>query len=114
MMAYNAHAPKLLSFMFTKAWDIDKDKNSETYKQFTLQDKFNYEVITPELVEGCPEFDMSYFANLPFKDITVEEIKAMKSRFNGIPEVAWPLIRYWVKDIDACSLNVCKRRGYIV
>jgi hypothetical protein len=114
MMAYNAHAPKLLSFMFTKAWDIDKDENSETKGQFTLQDKFNYEVITRELVEGCPEFDMSYFDDLPFQNISTDEIEAMKLQYNGIPDVAWPLIRYWVKDIRLCSDNVCKRRGYIV
>ena len=114
MMAFNAFAPKMLPFMFKQAWDKDKDKNSEKYKQFTLQDKFNYEVITHDLVKGCDEFDMSYFDDLPFKDITTDEIKAMKSKYNGIPEVAWPLIRYWVKDINACSLNVCKRRGYIV
>ena len=114
MMAFNAFAPKLLPFMFTKAWDKDKDKNSDKYGQFTLQDKFNYEVITPELVEDCPEFDIGYFDDLPFKDITTDEIDAMKSKYNGIPDVAWPLIRYWVKDIRLCSPNVCKRRGYIV
>jgi hypothetical protein len=114
MMAFNTFAPKMLSFMFTKAWDIDKDKNSEKVGQFTLQDKFNYEVITRELVEGCQEFDMSYFDDLPFQNISAEEIEAMKMKYNGVPEVAWPLIQYWVKDIRKCSPNVCKRRGYIV
>lgn len=113
MMAFNAFAPKMLSFMFSKTLDIDKDKNSETYKQFTLQDKFNYEVITRELVEGCPEFDMSYFDDLPFQNISAEEIEAMKIKYNGIPDVAWPLIRVWIKDIRKCSDNVCIRRGYI-
>lgn len=113
MMAYNAFKPKLLPFMFKQAWDIDKDKNSDTYKQFTLQNKFNYEVITRELVEGCDDCDKSYFDDLPFQNISTDEIEAMKMKYNGIPDVAWPLIHYWVKDIRLCSDNVCKRRGYI-
>jgi hypothetical protein len=51
---------------------------------------------------------------LPFQNISAEEIEAMKMKYNGVPEVAWPLIQYWVKDIRKCSPNVCKRRGYIV
>ena len=75
--------------------------------------KYNYEFITPELVAGCEEFDQSYFENLPFVNISEDEIVAMKATFTGIPESAWPLIKYWTKDIRKCSDNVCLRRGYI-
>ena len=52
---------------------------------------------------------------IQLEDFSVtDEIEAMKLQYNGIPDVAWPLIRYWVKDIRLCSPNVCKRRGYIV
>ena len=94
MMAYNAFKPKLLPFMF--------DVNG----------KYNYEVITPGLVANCPEFDQSYFEQLPFADITPEEADAMRAKYTGIPDRAWPLIQYWTKDIRKCSDNVCKRRGY--
>ena len=96
MMAFNAFKKKLLPFCF--------DSNG----------KFNYEFITPELVENCEEFDYSYFENLPFANITEEEIIEMKTKYNGIPNIAWNLIRYWTKDIRQCSENVCKRRDYIV
>jgi hypothetical protein len=75
--------------------------------------KYNYEFITPDLVEGCEEFDQSYFENLPFVNISEDEIVAMKATFTGIPESAWPLVKYWTKDIRKCSENVCRRRGYI-
>lgn len=94
MMAFNAFKPKLLPFMF--------DSNG----------KYNYEIITRELVAGCEEFDQSYFEHLPFANITEVEIASMKSKFTGIPESAWPLIKYWTKDIRNCSDNVCLRRGY--
>lgn len=95
MMAFNAFKSKLLPFMF--------DSNG----------KYNYEIITPELVAGCEEFDQSYFQQLPFANITEEEIAMMRAKFTGIPESAWPLIKYWTKDIRKCSENVCRRRGYI-
>ena len=96
MMAFNAFKKKLLPFCF--------DSNG----------KFNYEFITPELVENCEEFEYSYFENLPFANITEEEIIEMKTKYNGIPIIAWGLIRYWTKDIRQCSENVCRRRDYIV
>lgn len=95
MMASSAFHPKLLPFCF--------DANG----------KYNYEVITPELVTDCPEFDQTYFETLPMASITDAEIEQMKVHYTGIPTVAWPLIRYWTKDIRKCSPNVCKRRGYI-
>jgi hypothetical protein len=95
MMAFNAWSPKLLPFMFDE------------------QGKYNYEVITPELVAECTEFDPSYFEQLPFAQITLEEIEKMKAKYSGIPSVAWHLIKYWTKDIRQCSDNVCRRRGYI-
>ena len=95
MMAFNAFKPKLLPFMFNAAG------------------KYNYEVITPELVSGCPEFDHSYFERLPFANATDAEIASMRSKFNGIPYAAWALVKYWTKDVRECSENVCKRRGYI-
>jgi hypothetical protein len=94
MMAFNAFKTKLLSFMF--------DSNG----------KYNYEIITPELVAECEEFDQSYFGALPFANITEDEIVTMKAKFAGIPESAWPLLKYWTKDIRECSENVCLRRGY--
>lgn len=95
MMAFNAFKGKLLPFMFDPAG------------------KFNYEVITPELVSECAEFDQSYFDRLPFAHATDAEIAAMRARYTGIPAAAWPLVRYWTKDIRKCSENVCRRRGYI-
>jgi hypothetical protein len=94
MMAFNAFKPKLLPFMF--------DSNG----------KYNYEIITPELVADCEEFDQSYFEKLPFSSVTEEEIGEMKAKFTGIPAAAWSLIKYWTKDIRKCSDNVCLRRGY--
>ncbi len=94
MMAFNAFKPKLLSFMF--------DSNG----------KYNYEVITPELVAGCEEFDPTYFEQLPFATITPEEVIAMRAKYTGIPDRAWTLVKYWTKDIRECSDNVCRRRGY--
>lgn len=114
MMAFNTFAPKLLPFMFIEAFDVDTNKQSDTFKQVTLQRKFNYEVITRELVAGCDEFDMTYFDNLPFQNITPKEVESMKIKYNGIPSIAWCSIQYWVKDIRKCSVNVAKRRGYIV
>lgn len=95
MMAFNAWSPKLLPFMF--------DNNG----------KYNYEVITPELVANSPEFDQSYFEHLPFSQVTEVEIAQMKAKYTGIPSVAWPLVKYWTKDIRECTDNVCRRRGYI-
>ena len=94
MMAFGAFKSKLLSFMF--------DSNG----------KYNYEVITPELVAGCEEFDHSYFEQLPFASIKPEEVSVMRAKYTGIPERAWALIKYWTKDIRQCSDNVCRRRGY--
>ena len=73
----------------------------------------NYEVITKELVDGCNDFDQAYFDDLPFQDITPEELIELKVKYNGIPQVAWGLIEYWTKDIRECSDMVAKRRGYI-
>jgi hypothetical protein len=95
MMAFNAFKPKLLSFMF------DRDG------------KYNYELITPEVVDGCAEFDQEYFSHLPMVDCTEAEIHELRAKFTGIPAAAWPLVKYWTKDIRQCSENVCKRRGYI-
>ena len=94
MMAFNAFKPKLLPFMF--------DSNG----------KYNYEIITPELVAGC-EFDQNYFEQLPLANVSEDEIASMKAKFTGIPESAWPLIKYWTKDPRECSENICNRRGYI-
>ena len=78
---------------------------------FDSQGKFNYEVLTPELVgEHLPK---EFFDNLPFANISDVEISQMTLKFTGIPENAWPLVKYWTKDIRNCSENVCKRRGYI-
>ena len=93
MMAFNAFSKKLLPFCF------DSDG------------KYNYEVITPELVGSG--FDSTYFEKLPFATITSQEIAAMRAKYTGIPQNAWPLIKYWTKDIRECSENVCRRRGYI-
>lgn len=95
MRAFNAFKPKLLPFCF--------DSNG----------KFNYEVITPELVASCPEFDQTYFENLPLANISEVEIAAMRAKYTGIPDAAWPLVKYWTKDPRECSENICKRRDYI-
>ena len=96
MMAFNAFKPKLLPFMF----------NSEG--------KYNYEVITPELVADCEEFDQRYFEILPLANVSEDEIAPMKAKYAGIPESAWPLVKYWTKDPRECSENVARRRGYIL
>ena len=95
MMAFNAFKPKLLPFMF--------DSNG----------KYNYEILTPELVSDCEEFDQSYFENLPLANVSESETEHMKTVFTGIPESAWPFIKYWTKDPRKCSSNVCRRRGYM-
>lgn len=94
MMAFNTFKPKLLSFMFD------------------FHGKYNYEVITPELVTDCEEFDQSYFEKLPFANVTEHQVAAMKAKFTGIPDSAWPFVKYWTKDIEKCSKKVCLRRGY--
>jgi len=94
MMAFNAFKPKLMPFCFDSAG------------------KYNYEVITPELVAGCTDFDHSYFEQLPFADITPEEVAILRAKYTGIHDRAWALVKYWTKDIRECSDNVCKRRGY--
>ena len=78
---------------------------------FDDQGKYNYEVITPELVGE--HLGQEYFDSLPFADVTDAEIGQMKAKYTGIPANAWPLVKYWTKDIRGCSENVCKRRGYI-
>lgn len=93
MMAFNAFSKKLLPFCF------DSDG------------KYNYEVITPELVGSG--FDSAYFEKLPFATITPEETATMRAKYTGIPQNAWPLVKYWTKDIRECSENVCRRRGYL-
>lgn len=95
MRAFNAFKPKLLPFCF--------DSNG----------KFNYEIITPELVANCPEFDQTYFENLPLANVSEVDILAMRVKYTGIPDAAWPLVKYWTKDPRKCSENVCKRRDYI-
>ena len=93
MMAFNTWSPKMLPFMFDS------------------QGKFNYEVLTPELVgEHLPK---EFFDHLPLANISDSEISEMTLKFTGIPENAWPLVKFWTKDIRICSENVCKRRGYI-
>ena len=94
MMAFNAFKPKLMPFCFDSAG------------------KYNYEVITPELVAGCTDFDHSYFEQLPFADIAPEEVAILRAKYTGIHDRAWALVKYWTKDIRECSDNVCKRRGY--
>jgi len=94
-MAFNAFKPKLQSFCF--------DENG----------KYNYEIITPELVSRCTDFDHSYFDNLPLARVSESEIAAMRAKFDGIPESAWPLVKYWTKDPRECSENVAARRGYL-
>lgn len=95
MMAFNAFKPKLLPFCF--------DANG----------KYNYEIITPELVAGCEDFDHGYFEKLPFATVSDDEVAAMRAKYTGIPEAAWPLVKYWTKDIRQCTDNVCLRRGFI-
>ena len=94
MMAFNAFQHKLLPFCF--------DANG----------KYNFEVITPELVAGCNEFDLTYFDRLPLARVTDSEVIAMRKKFSGIPDAAWKVVKYWTKDPRLCSKNVCKRRGY--
>lgn len=96
MMAFNAFKHKLLPFMFN------------------TEGKYNYEVITPELVADCEEFDQSYFEKLPLANVSEDDIIHMKAKYTGIPESAWPLIKYWTKDPRECSENVALRRGYII
>lgn len=96
MMAFNAFKHKLAPFCF--------DENG----------KYNYEIITPELVADWPNFDHSYFESLPFANVSDEQIAVLKAKFDGIPDSAWPLIKYWTKDPRKCSENVSKRRGYIL
>lgn len=95
MMAFNAFKPKLAPFCF--------DENG----------KYNYEIITPDLVSQDPNFDHSYFDQLPLSNVSEAEIASMKAKFTGIPESAWIFIKYWTKDPRNCSENVCRRRGYI-
>ena len=95
MMAFNAFKPKLAPFCF--------DENG----------KYNYEIITPDLVSQDPNFDHSYFDKLPLANVSEAEITSMKAKFTGIPESAWSFIKYWTKDPRNCSENVCRRRGYI-
>ena len=95
MMAFNAYKDKLMPFMF--------DANG----------KFNYEVITPDLVRGIDGFDDAYFKKLPLADVTEEEVAAMRRKYSLIPEQAWPLVRYWTKDPRRCSDFVAQRRGYM-
>lgn len=95
MMAFNAYQPKLLPFMFDE------------------KGRFNYEIITPELVADCDEFDKSYFERLPFARVTEEEIERMKSVYTGIPDNAWPLIRSWTKDPRKCDPVLAWRYGFI-
>ena len=93
MRAFNAWAPKLLPFLFNK------------------NGKYDYEVVTPEL--AGKHLPKEYFASLPFANISPTEIVEMKAKYTEIPDNAWPLVKYWTKDIRNCSENVCKRRGYI-
>lgn len=95
MMAFNAYWSKLLPFCF--------DKNG----------KYNYEVITPELVVNCPDFDPTYFDSLPLAHVSDAEIAQMREKYTGIPEEAWKVVRYWTKDPRKCSDNVAIRRSYI-
>jgi hypothetical protein len=95
MMAFNAFKPKLLPFMFNEAG------------------QFNYEIITHELVDGCEDFDHSYWDELPMRTVTAEEKILLQSKYTGIPPAAWLLMPYWTKDPRACSENVARRRGYM-
>jgi hypothetical protein len=95
MMAFNAFQHKMQPFMF--------DANG----------KFNYEIITPELVAASKDFDGSYFEQLPLIHVTAEEVLEMRTKYTGIPESAWPLVQYWTKDPRECSDSVAYRRGYL-
>lgn len=75
--------------------------------------KFQFEILTPELVQDCADFDHSYWAGCPLFHATAEEIAAMKRRYNGIPEPAWRYVRVWRKDPRTLSENLCRRRDYI-
>lgn len=89
-----------------------KKKKSEG--KFIIKRKFNYELITPNLVRNCDDFDgKTYFDNLPLANILDVEIATMKVKYDGIPNIAWPLIKYWTKDPRKCSDQVAYRRGYI-
>jgi len=94
-MAFNAFKPKLLPFCF--------DENG----------KYNYEVITPELVQNCTDFDSSYFKKLPLARIQPHEVEEMRRKYDGIPDVAWTLVKSWTKDPRLCSDAVARRRGYL-
>jgi len=50
---------------------------------------------------------------LPLINITNDEVSLMREKYNGIPEIAWSVVKYWTKDPRKCSENVCFRRGYI-
>ena len=96
MMAFNAFSSKFLPFMF------DKDG------------KYSYEIITPDLVKDCVDFDMEYFQKLPLALVTKKEEEEMREKYVGIPEQAWEVIKYWTKDPRKCSDTVSYRRGYLV
>ena len=57
--------------------------------------------------------DQTYFENLPLANVLEVEIAAMRAKYTGIPDAAWPLVKYWTKDPRECSENICKRRDYI-
>jgi len=144
-MATGAFQYKLLPFMFVAVEELQKknkkDKKSE--KHVVQSIKFNWEVLTEELV-NTPisgnmqaiqlawarkalknpsytqeehnhemRFNPAYFQSLPFWKITESEIEMMRTKYTGIPDIAWTLIEFWTKDIRKCSDNVAERRGYI-
>ena len=144
-MATGAFQYKLLPFMFVAVAELQKknkkDKKSE--KHVVQSIKFNWEVLTEELV-NTPisenmqaiqlawarkalknptytqeelnhemRFNPAYFQSLPFWKITKSEIEMMRTKYTGIPDIAWTLIEFWTKDIRKCSDNVAERRGYI-
>ena len=144
-MATGAFQYKLLPFMFVAVEELQKknkkDKKSE--KHVVQSIKFNWEVLTEELV-NTPisenmqaiqlawarkalknpsytqeehnhemRFNPAYFQSLPFWKITESEIEMMRTKYTGIPDIAWKLIEFWTKDIRKCSDNVAERRGYI-
>ena len=95
-MASNHWHPRLLPFNFDK------------------EGKFNYEVLTPSLVQDCPDFDHTYWHTLPLIHAHVQDIAYMRAKYTGIPACAWDLVRYWTKDPRTCSDELAWRRGYIM
>ena len=91
---------------------------SNTWKKVYLpffypNGKFQFEILTHDLVKNCPDFDHTYWDTLPLLNASEAEIQAMKLKFTNIPEPIWRYVKYWVTDPRTLSDNICRRRGYI-